>query len=273
MLSIVINYCSNEAIFIRPLLQQCTKLQNNVDPEVQIKVIVSIGSHLYDMSPESPSHIMDLQREFPSVHFVWYQVTEPCPAPPKNPLQQRPKAYWHNIARMEGFAHVRPSSWVLFLDADEIPDATLFGQWVSNILPTIPHDVALKLANYWYFRQPIYQATQFEDSPVLIHSTRIGNSLSESLMTDNERDGIIVATKTACVRNVVHHQTKLPMIHHFSWVRPHDQLIRKVKLWGHQNDADWEALIENELSQPFAGKDFVHGYSFTEVPNFFVIDC
>jgi hypothetical protein len=268
MLSIVINYCSNESIFIRPLLQQCTILQ---DRELKVKVIVSVGSHLYDMSPESQTHIMELQNEFPCVDFVWYQVTESCPMYPMNPLRQRPKAYWHNVARMKGYGHILPSSWILFLDADEIPDATLFGEWIDHVLPNVQQDVAMKLANYWYFRKPVYQATTYEDSPVLIHSSRIKNQ--DALMTDNERDGIIVATNTPCVRCVVHPNGKKPMIHHFSWVRTHDQLIKKVQMWGHQNDENWETLVQREMAQPFSGKDFVHGYEYVEVPNFFVINC
>lgn len=274
MLSIVINYCSNESIFIRSLLKQCVNVQEHVYQSLtkEVKIIVSIGTRLYDMTPESMSHITELQQEFPSVYFVWYDVTEPCPSYPKNPLQQRPKAYWHNVARMEGFRYVLPSSWVLFLDADEIPQATHFADWIVNVLPHIRNDIALKLANYWYFRKPIYQATSYEDSAVLIHSTRIALT-PESLMTDNERDGICVATQTPVVRNVVHPSDRKPMIHHYSWVRTPDQLLKKVQLWGHQQDENWEALLKQELEQPFSGTDFVHGYQYVEVPNFFVINC
>jgi hypothetical protein len=51
-------------------------------------------------------------------------------------------------------------------------------------------------------------------------------------------------------------------MHHYSWVRTKEEMLRKVKAWGHTNDKDWNTLIEEEFSREFNGKDFVHGYNF-----------
>jgi hypothetical protein len=57
----------------------------------------------------------------------------------------------------------------------------------------------------------------------------------------------------------------LPLFHHFSWVRTEQEMLKKVKSWGHKKDRNWEQLVINEFSKPFQGTDFVHGYSFREV--------
>jgi hypothetical protein len=258
MLSIVINYCSNEEAFIVPLLQQCSLIQH-------AQIIVSVGSHLYDMTPENSNHILSLKEQFPHIQFVWYTVDQPCPP---STLLQRPNAFWHNIARITGFQESN-QPWILFLDADEIPDGPLLHEWIQYTLPNLPTEYAYKLANYWYFREPIYQATVIEDSPVLIHRSRITHPIQQ-LMTDNERDGIVDATHTQCIRHVVNTE-RIPMIHHFSWVRTPESMKQKVKAWGHKHDLDWEYLIDKEFSQPFSGKDFVHGYSYKTVTNSFDI--
>jgi hypothetical protein len=53
-----------------------------------------------------------------------------------------------------------------------------------------------------------------------------------------------------------------PIMHHFSWVRTKEEMLRKVKSWGHTNDRDWNPMIEEEFSREFNGKDFVHNYSY-----------
>jgi hypothetical protein len=57
-----------------------------------------------------------------------------------------------------------------------------------------------------------------------------------------------------------------PLFHHYSWVRSQDEMLKKVRTWGHRNERDWEALVKEEFSRDFSGKDFVHGYSFETVP-------
>ena len=58
-----------------------------------------------------------------------------------------------------------------------------------------------------------------------------------------------------------------PMIHHYSWVRTKDEMIQKVKSWGHNIDKDWISLIEEEFSRPFNGKCFVNDMEFEVLDN------
>jgi hypothetical protein len=61
------------------------------------------------------------------------------------------------------------------------------------------------------------------------------------------------------------------MFHHYSWVRTRDEMMKKVQSWGHKNDRDWVALVNEEFSAPFKGSDFVHGYKYKTVSPLFDI--
>jgi hypothetical protein len=57
------------------------------------------------------------------------------------------------------------------------------------------------------------------------------------------------------------------LCHHYSWVRTKDEMLQKVKSWGHSADKNWTQLVEEEFSRDFNGTDFVHGYTYDIVPN------
>jgi hypothetical protein len=255
ILTIVISYCSNERAFIHALLTQALQCAEHV--------IVTVGTHTYDFQPEDTNHIQHLAATYPNATFVYYPVSQEISR--TNPLQYRKDAFWHNVSRIAGWRSMPDETeWVLFLDADEIPHAPSFLQWYRNIY--LNKECAYKLANYWYFREPIFQATTFEDSVLLVHASKMSY---DRLMRDMERDGIV--EDLPCRRMQLSVATKLPMFHHFSWVRTKEDMIKKVSTWGHKTDRDWVAQIETEFSGPFSGTDFVHNYSYVTVPNMFNI--
>ena len=50
------------------------------------------------------------------------------------------------------------------------------------------------------------------------------------------------------------------------------EMLNKVSNWGHAGDrVDWKALVEEEYSRPFNGKDFLHNYQYQIVDNKFNI--
>jgi hypothetical protein len=59
------------------------------------------------------------------------------------------------------------------------------------------------------------------------------------------------------------------MIHHYSWVRTKEEMLRKVKSWTHSGDRDWVSQVEKEFAHEFNGTDFVHGYEYNIVENKF----
>src|SRR5690606_51952 len=138
-----------------------------------------------------------------------------------------------------------------------------FAQWLD--CSDYRHHTALKLANYWYFREPTNRAKQFEDTIVLAQRKALDQ---EILLHQNERDAIynlLPGPKRRCVTDC----DGLPMFHHYSWVRTYDEMLKKVRSWGHKNDRDWSSLVHEEFASPFRGTDFVHGYSYDIVkPSF-----
>ena len=53
------------------------------------------------------------------------------------------------------------------------------------------------------------------------------------------------------------------------WVRTKEDMINKVKNWGHKNDKNWIDCVEEEFGRSLNGTDFIHGYSYTQVENKF----
>ena len=61
-------------------------------------------------------------------------------------------------------------------------------------------------------------------------------------------------------------------MHHYSWVRTQQEMLAKVGGWGHKHDKDWATLINEEFSREFNGTDFVHGYTYVNVENYYNIN-
>ncbi len=270
-LAIVINYCSNDAMFIDAMLRECEKIKAGY-------VTVVVGSRLFvTLEPENIEHLQQLAGKYPWVQFVLYDVYPITEI--QNPLLHRKGAYWHNMARIHGTQKLDPKiEWILFLDADEIPEGERFRNWYSS---TRLQQKVYKMANYWYFLDPELQSTSWEDSVMLVPRAACCSAV---LMHDLERDGIPIISGLQVERNVVARvssQTSpneaisgLPMFHHYSWVRSKEGLLTKVRNWGHKDDTDWESRLATMSADTFnvdKDVDFIHGYKYIRVPNWFGI--
>jgi len=254
--SVVVSFSSNERIFLDALLTEAVKFAK--------EVVVSYGSHFFDGTPED-TEWMDskaqewLERSGSVVKFICYSVTRDIE---NNPLTYRPHAYWHNISRIEGVnALDKEVDYVFFVDGDEIAEGDLLNTWLTRT--EMSRQTAYMFANYWYFRNPRYQATSIESSILMTPYSWVSSNEKayNILMKNGERqevEGVITGVVMSPNR---------PMFHHFSWVRSKSELLRKVATWGHKGDKDWSALIEKEFSGEFEGRDFVHGYEYKIVSN------
>lgn len=238
-LATVISYCSNDERFIRDCLDQATKVSD--------VIIVPVSTHLFDGTPENLESVAQLAGEYPRVVFVQFDWHEMHPR------------YWHNMSRIIGHHMVDNSiDWVLFLDSDEILDAELFNQFRQD--PTFEDYDSYKLGCYWYFRDANIRAKSYEDSPVLVRSELVSIDPNNLQI---EREQLHEALNVRKCRMVLQNNT--PMVHHYSWVRTKEQMLQKVKAWGHSADKDWAALIEEEFSRPFNGKCFINNYTFETI--------
>ena len=169
--------------------------------------------------------------------------------------------YWEGMGRYLGTTKVdETSDYILYIDIDEIVDPEKFNSWITTD-EYKKYDV-LKLSTHWYWREPIYQAHQTEDSVVMIKA-----SLAKQLEFKMGGREVYFNSSHNGIRNVSQIN---PLIHHYSWVRTKNEMLSKVANWGHSSDrGDWKLLIEEEFGRPFNGTDFLHNYTYNIVENKF----
>ena len=236
-LATVISYCTNDESFIRDCIDAAVQVSN--------QVIVPISTHLYDGTPENLDSIKKLSKEYPKVNFTTFDWT----------TGYHPR-YWHNMSRIIG-NHLLDNNidWVLFIDSDEIIDVNLFKKFINTEL--FETNDSYKLGCYWYFREMNIRATTFEDSPVLVRKSIVHIDPNNLQI---EREQLHEALNVPKQRMIL--QDGKPLVHHYSWVRTKEQMLQKVKAWGHNTDKAWGSLIEEEFSRPFNGTCFVNNYEF-----------
>jgi tetratricopeptide (TPR) repeat protein len=256
-ISVVINYCSLEREFLSSCINECLKFSDDI--------VVSYGSHFYDGTIEDHEHIKDEILNNHNIKFIKYVVDASIDLFKQKGVETRPHAYWHNLARWTGVNAIKSNEWILFLDVDEIPDGERLKTWSEQV--TLEKDVNYSLANYWYFKSPNYQATEWEETTKIIYSKNI---TEDSVFGDFERDHL-QNTAGKKTEHFVLGLNGLPLIHHFSWVRKKEVLLRKIKSWGHK---DQIADPINYVESIFKNKninDSVHKYKYKYVNNQFGI--
>lgn len=255
--AVIVNFCSNESRFIGPCLEQCLLFAR--------QVIVPVCDHFFDGTKENREILNLIYQAYPECQFIEYPFI-PEEIPRKIFKEVSPAHFWHSFSRLIGASFLDPSiESVLFLDADEIPEGLRFREWLE--VSNYHHHSVMKMANYWYFREPIYQALVWEDSAVLLQVRALDPNL---LLHQEERDALYDLLPGPKRRKVAGCDGR-PMIHHYSWVRTKDEMLKKVKSWGHKGDRNWIELVENEFSQDFKGSDFIHGYRYQTVSSIFNI--
>lgn len=265
MASVIVNYCSNERAFIDALLQQCEVFSEDI--------VVSYGSTLYDGTPEDLDHIEDCKRRHPGAKFVRYEVDASLDLSKQRGVVNRPKAYWHNLARWTAVASLkRRDGWVFVIDADEVPDGTLVKAWLDRRLRFLNKRECYKIANYWYFKSPCFRARQLEDSVLLIHADYLTEA---NIFGDNERDHLIPASCCALKRQV-RGLNGTVMWHHYSFVRSKQGLMHKLRNWGHSTEdafrtMDVQKMVDDAFEKEDVNVDFIHGYTYDKVDNAFGI--
>jgi len=261
----IINYCTNDIDFITQNVRQAAKFSQ--------QIIVPYCDHFYNGSPENQKIINLSIKQNPQAKFIKFKY---------NPHATRTlwrgwqfilrslglgsvwgPQYWICFARQLGYQAINtPVEYVLFLDADEVIDGRKFLQWLNT--KQYKKFNALKPANYWYWRSPYYQATVWEDSPLIAKYTNLKNAVFFDHDERNTTYNSITGPKTRMVLGL----DQKPMIHHYGWAKPKKNLLKKVQTWGHTKDRNWIKLIEKEFSHPFSGTDFIYRRRYQTVKPF-----
>lgn len=244
-LSVIVSYCSLDIRFIGPLLNQLLLFSDDI--------VVAYFDKLLNGDPEP-------------VEEIWKYLNVDKKKIRGLKLKYDPKEtsrYHHNLARWEATKIAKHEN-LLFLDADEIPNGAVFNQLLQN--GTFKNIDAADFKCYWYFRSAKHRAIQTENCGLFIKRKFITEKL---MFTEMER------WSYRSVPNIKYAQlielSTGPFLHHFSWVRTKDEMLKKVSAWGHRHDRDWNQQIEEEFSREFNGRDFVHGYSYNLVEDDFSV--
>jgi hypothetical protein len=253
----VVNFCTNEARFIKDCLEQASIFSK--------EVVVPVATHFFDGIPENRALLEQIYAAFPDCLFIEYPfVPEAIPRWAFRAIDPAP--FWHCISRIIGTHFLSDQiESIFFLDADEIAEGKEVAKWLDA--SDYEQHLSLKFVNYWYFREPIYRAEKTEDSIVWAQKKALHADL---LLHNDERDAIYQGVPNPKRRMVVGSKGA-PLFHHFSWVRTKDEMLKKVKSWSHKHDRAWEELVHKEFEGPFKGTDFVHGYQFHTVKPPFTI--
>lgn len=242
----IINFCTNDYRFIGSCIRHAAAFSD--------EVIVPYTDHFYDGTPENKALLEKTIAENPQARFVYF---------PYDPNLDVLPQHWVTYARVVGWKASRPETdFILFLDADEIVDSERFGLWLKKF-PLSTQNV-VKLANYYYFRDVCYQAETFEDSVVLARKSRLTEAMIMDFLDRDKSYRDIAEPKSRMVLGT----DQKPLIHHYSWVRTEEEMVKKVSTWGHSHERNWVQLVREEFAQGFSGVDFVHGYRYKTVPPF-----
>lgn len=238
-LTAIIPYCSYDKDYIIECIDSALGVCSNVK--------VSYTDTLFGGDPEDMNNIESLIAHYKSnserVSFTFYKVKHECSITEK-----------HNISRSVIIeeAKLTGTTHILLLDADEIIDVARFNKWIDTEYNK--NIYCYRFKNYWYFRSPLYRANTLENTTVLA-DIKLHQGVA---LNSPERDFYC-----RYGYSIVDRVDGEPLVHHYSWAKSQQDLLVKVKNWGHKLDRDWTSLINEEYSKPFSGKDFVHGYSYT----------
>ncbi len=250
MITSILQYSTIDYRFLKANIEQLSVISD--------EIVIPICDHLFNGEPENRQALnksYDLLKNYDKVRVLEFEWSPGYST-----------RYWHNVARTVGVTSTTSTSdWILLVDTDEIVDSVAFAQW----LETREYDLydSIKLSNYWYFREPIYRSTVYEDSMVMVRKEFAQFDLNHPIAEREQCHEFLNVRKKREVKGV----EGLPMVHHYSWVRSKQEMLRKVSSWGHSADKNWVELVEEEFSRPFNGTDFIHNYRYDIVPNNFNI--
>lgn len=229
-------------MFLKPCIDAALKVSN--------KVIVPFCTHFHDGTEQDQTLLLRSANENPKAEFVQFDY------------YKSESSRWHcNASRKIGIMLApEETDYFMFLDTDEIIVPELFNAWwkEQQLNPLISY----KLSNYFYFRDFKYQCKELQDSIALVKKGQF--TQDQFIFHENERSGVFDYVPYNLKARNVTYQGK-PFIHHYSWVRSKEAMLKKVSCWSHNKDKDWASLVEMEFSEPFRGKDMIFGFEYNTV--------
>jgi hypothetical protein len=237
MISVIISYCNNDLKFLEKSLLQLKKITDDI--------FVSYSEYALN------GELEDAQLLHTMKGICNKYGATPCLIE-YNP--EKPPKYHHNLFRFVPVWETQ-YDYIMYLDCDEIIDGDLMKQYLE--IKDYENYDAVAFKSYWYFRQMNYRAHLTETAGCMTRKKFINHNYTFS---ERERWEFVHRPEMKWIDGVTFNEQI--MVHHYSWARSKEEMIKKVTTWAHRGDRDWISLIEEEFSRDFNGTDFVHQYKY-----------
>lgn len=230
----VINYCTNDYRFLSKAIEETSRFAH--------QIIVPVCDHFFDGSPENRELLERSYRENPHVTFIEFTFDVKqlyTPYVTRTPQDEDWTAFWHSTGRYLAFLYAdKQSDSLLFLDADEIIEGDRFKEWIQS--------GEWKKADAMWFNSYCYGFSASKRAPHLQMSALLVKKEALTplkIFNSRERFGIIAAIPGPRYLQIMGCDGR-PMLHHYSWVRSHEECLKKVETWGKKHICDWKAWLK-----------------------------
>lgn len=241
-LTTVINYCTNDYRFIGKCIEEAWKFSD--------QIIVPVCDHTFDGAPENRSLLDQTYVEHPKVLFLEFAYDVKrlyTPYVQRSPDDEDWGALWHSTARYLASLYLADSTQsLLFLDADEIVEGERLAHWLQQ--EGDPKWDALWFFAYCYGFEASRRSSELQQTALLVKRSAISPL---KIFSAQERFGLFAGLSGPKWLQILGLDGN-PMIHHYSWVRPYEECLKKAQTWGKRHHCDWKIWLENarqEMSQ------------------------
>lgn len=235
--STVISYCTNDYRFIGKCIEEAEKFSS--------QVIVVVCDHFFDGTPENRALLDFTYQKHPHVQFVEFPYLFDrtyCPHLQCSPRDRNWPLYWHTTTRAIGYQYVRSEiESIFFLDSDEIAEGSRVAAWLKS--KAFVECDGGRFLSYYYALNPYLRATMLQELPLLMRKRDFIPKIHAK-----DRCGIFQGIKGPKKKDF-RGLDGLPLFHHYSWVRPQGECLRKAESWGHRSDANWPSIIARAFKE------------------------
>lgn len=231
----IINFCTNDDRFLKKAVDEVQKFSH--------QILVPVCDHFFDGTEENRDLLNQTYLQFPSIHFLEFRYTSDklyTPYIQRLPTDEDWGCLWHSTARYLAFLYLSDEiDHLLFLDADEIVEGIKFKDWLAR--------TNLKTSNAYWFSSYCYGFEASKRAPHLQQTALLVKREALSplkILNSQERFGIFGSLPGPKKLDTTYLDGS-PMIHHYSWVRPEEECLKKASTWGKKHHCNWPLWIEN----------------------------
>jgi len=240
VLGIVIPYCTNDYRFLGKCLAEVRKFAH--------QIVVVVCDHFFNGTVENRALLNQTYAEHPDCQFVEFAYTPGKLYSPYSIYLPEDEGWirlLHSQARYIGLLHMeRGVEFVMFLDCDEIPEGDRVAAWLKT--GEYKKWNAMRLRGYYYALRANLRATRMQDVALIVRRACLG---AVAFLQPDERAGIYYRQVAYPKKNEVVGLDGQPMFHHYSWVRPREECVRKSESWGHREEKDWRGEIKRAFNE------------------------